>query len=163
VPATTIQVRNRAAARRNALARQQKLNEERARRDAQELDLAADFAVVSAECDTARAAVRAAEVSLGRIVDTLIGELRIRYDRAATLLDTAEDELKRLRQVATDSTSDPGPATTRPQSGSRSPRRSRTRASSPAAVSGPVADRDQHQDPGDAGRGPDAPRADHGG
>lgn len=159
MPATTIQVRNRAAARRNALARQQKLNEERARRDAQEVDLAADFAVLSAECETARAAVRAAEISLGGIVDILIGELRIRYDRAAQLLDTDEDELKRLRQLATDSTGDPKPAPTRPPT--RSPRRTRTRPSSAPASSpvppGPDTDRDQHQDPRPIKPDPDGP------
>jgi hypothetical protein len=122
--ATSTQVRQRSAARRTVLARQQKLNEERQRRDEQELDLAAEFAVLSEECAAARAAVHAAELALGRVVDTLIGGLRIRYDRAAQLLDTAEDELKRLRQVAADATGNPAP----PQTPSpRTARKARTR------------------------------------
>jgi hypothetical protein len=36
------------------------------------------------------------------VVAALIGDLRIRYPRAAQLLDTPEDELKRLRQLATE-------------------------------------------------------------
>jgi hypothetical protein len=145
VPATTTQVRQRAAARRDALARQQKLNEERQRRDEQELDLAADFAVFSEECETARAAVRAAELALGRIVDTLIGGLRIRYERAAQLLDTTEDELKRLRQVATGGTDESAPpaigASTRPVRRARG-RPPRPPSPAPAARS-PDADGDQ--------------------
>jgi hypothetical protein len=150
---TTTKVRGRAAARRNALQRQQKLNAERARRDEQELDLAADFAVASGEADVARAAVRAAELALGRVVDSLIGGLRIRYERAAVLLDTAEDELRRLRQIATDATGEPTPPATRPAG--RTGRRARTRpAPATAAPETPTgaADGDQLGDPGtDAG------------
>jgi hypothetical protein len=106
-PATSAQVRRRQAARKQALERQQKLNEERRRRDEQELELAAEFAVLMEECEAARSAVQAAEASMGRVVDSMIGELRIRYQRAARLLLSSEDELKRLRLVATDVTSRP--------------------------------------------------------
>lgn len=130
--ATTTQVRGRTAARRKALARLQKLNEERERRDAQELDLATAFALGTDEVIAARAAVRAAELALGQIVDTLIGELRIRYDRAAHLLDTPEDELRRLRQVATDKpAADQAP--TSPRAPARPGRRGRARPTSPTA------------------------------
>jgi len=101
-PATSAQVRRRQAARKQALARQQRLNEERRRRDEQELELAAEFAVLMEECEAARAAVQAAEASMGRVVESMIGELRIRYQRAAQLLATPEDELKRLRLISVD-------------------------------------------------------------
>lgn len=101
-PATSAQVRRRQAARKQALARQQKLNEERRRRDEQELEIAAEFAVLLEECDAARAALNDAEAAMGRLVDTLVGDLRVRYHRAAQLLVTPEDELKRLRQAAAD-------------------------------------------------------------
>lgn len=147
---TTTKVRGRTAARRNAVQRQQKLNAERARRDEQELDLAADFAVLSGEADVARAAVNAAELALGRVVDSLIGGLRIRYERAAVLLDTAEDELRRLRQLATDAAGEPTPAATRPAG--RTGRRTRTRPAPPATPTpetpGRAADGDQRDDPG---------------
>jgi hypothetical protein len=103
-PATSAQVRRRQAARRKALARQQELNEERRRRDEHELEIAAEFAVLLEECDAARAAQSNAEKEMGRLVDTLIGDLRIRYHRASQLLVTSEEELKRLRQVAADLT-----------------------------------------------------------
>lgn len=150
---TTTKVRGRTAARRNAVQRQQKLNEERARRDEKELDLAADFAVHSEEAEAARASVRAAELALGKVVDSLIGGLRIRYERAAVLLDTAEDELRRLRQLATDVTAAPTPPATQPAG--RPGRRARTRPAVPAAPAPETAgraDRDQRDDPGtDAG------------
>lgn len=91
--------------RRQALERQRKLNEERRRLDEAEADLAADFAVQQEECVVARDAMRAAELAMGRVVDRMIGELRIRYPRAAQLLEMPEDELRRLRQLATDPTS----------------------------------------------------------
>lgn len=99
-PASSTQVRRRQALRREALARQQRLNEERRRRDAQEVDVAADFAVALEEYSAARDAVAAAELAMGRLVDVLIGELRVRYQRAAQLLDVPEDELRRLRQLS---------------------------------------------------------------
>lgn len=99
-PATSAQVRRRQAARRDALERQRKLNEERRRRDEAEVDLAAEFAVWNQECAVARDAVVTAEVAMGRVVDRMIGELRIRYPRAAQLLEMPEDELRRLRQLA---------------------------------------------------------------
>lgn len=86
--------------------RQQKLNEERRRRDEEEIDLAADFALHADECAAARDAVYAAELAMGRLVDTLIGEWRVRYPRAAQLLDKPEDELRRLRQLVADSLQD---------------------------------------------------------
>lgn len=89
--------------RRQVLERQRKLNEERRRRDEAEVDLAAEFAVWHEECATARAAMRAAELAMGRVVDRMIAELRIRYPRAAQLLEMPEDELRRLRQLTTDS------------------------------------------------------------
>lgn len=90
--------------RRQALERQRKLNEERRRLDEAEVDLAADFAVRREECVSARDAMHAAELAMGRVVDRMIGELRIRYPRAAQLLEIPEDELRRLRQLATDPT-----------------------------------------------------------
>lgn len=105
-PATSSQVRKRQAARRTALARQQKLNEERRRRDEDEIELAADFALHADECAAARDALYAAELAMGRLVDTLIGEWRVRYPRAAQLLDKPEDELRRLRQLVADSLQD---------------------------------------------------------
>jgi hypothetical protein len=104
-PATSVQVRRRQAMRRDALERQRKLNAERRRRDEAEVDLAADFAVWHEECAAARDAVRAAESAMGRVVDRMIGELRVRYPRAAQLLEVTEDELRRLRQLAADPTS----------------------------------------------------------
>ena len=53
----------------------------------------------------ARDAVVTAEVAMGRVVDRMIGELRIRYPRAAQLLEMPEDELRRLRQLAAESAS----------------------------------------------------------
>ncbi|OLF13486.1 hypothetical protein [Actinophytocola xanthii] len=85
--------------------RQRKLNEERRRRDEAEVELAADFAVWNEECAAARDAVVTAEVAMGRVVDRLIGELRVRYPRAAQLLEMPEDELRRLRQLAAESAS----------------------------------------------------------
>lgn len=102
-PATSAQVRRRQAARRNALARQQRLNEERRRRDELEIELAADFALADEECAAAREAVAAAELAMGHLVERMIGELRVRYPRAAELLEMPEDELRRLRQLAADS------------------------------------------------------------
>lgn len=101
-PATSAQVRRRQAARRNALARQQRLNEERRRRDELEIELAADFTLANEECVAAREAVAAAELAMGRLVERMIGELRVRYPRAAELLEVPEDELRRLRQLAAD-------------------------------------------------------------
>lgn len=97
------------------MARQQKLNEERRRRDEQEIELAADYDLRRDDWETARAAVHAAELAMGGVVDALIGDLRIRYPRAAQLLDTPEDELKRLRQLATENTPRQPVATTRPR------------------------------------------------
>jgi hypothetical protein len=91
--------------------RQRVLNEERRRRDEAEVELAADFAVWNEECAAARDAVRVAELAMGRLIDRMIGELRIRYPRAAQLLEMPEDELRRLRQLTADPTStakDPG-------------------------------------------------------
>jgi hypothetical protein len=85
------------------LERQRKLNEDRRRRDEEEIDLAADFALHADNLAAAREAVHAAELAMGRLVDTLIGEWRVRYPRAAQLLDQPEDELRRLRQLAADS------------------------------------------------------------
>lgn len=86
--------------------RQQKLNEDRRRRDEEEIDLAADFALHAGDCAAARDAVYAAELAMGRLVDTLIGDWRVRYPRAAQLLDKPEDELRRLRQLVADSLHD---------------------------------------------------------
>jgi hypothetical protein len=99
-PATSAQVRRRQAARRRAVERQRQLNEERRQRDELELELAADFALSHEEYLAAKDAVHAAEVAMGRLVDRMIGELRLRYPRAAQLLEIPEDELRRLRQVA---------------------------------------------------------------
>lgn len=101
-PATSAQVRRRQAARRNALERQQQLNEERRRRDELEIELAADFALSYEEYRAAQEAVAAAELVMGRVIDRMVGELRVRYQRAAQLLEVPEDELRRLRQLATD-------------------------------------------------------------
>lgn len=102
-PATSAQVRRRQAARRNALARQKSLNEERRRRDELEIELAADFALANEECAAAREAIAAAELAMGLLVERMIGELRVRYPRAAQLLAVPEDELRRLRQLTADS------------------------------------------------------------
>jgi hypothetical protein len=87
------------------LERQQELNAERRRRDERELELAAEFAVLSEDCDAARAALTAAEVAMGRVVDGLIGELRVRYPRAAQLLQVPEEELRRLRLLSSEQVS----------------------------------------------------------
>jgi hypothetical protein len=151
--ATSTQVRRRSAARRTVLARQEKLNAERRRRDDQELDLAADYAVLSEECDAARAAVHAAELALGRLVDTLIGELRIRYDRAAQLLDTPEDELKRLRQAATDNPARTEAPSVRPARQTRT-RPARSASPAPDDTPGPAADHAHRPDVEGASGGP---------
>lgn len=101
-PATSTQVRRRLAARREAAKRQQVLNEERRQRDELEVELAADFALSHQEWVQARAAVAAAELEMGRVVNRMI-ELRVRYPRAAQLLEMPEDELRRLRQLVADS------------------------------------------------------------
>jgi hypothetical protein len=114
-PATSAQVRRRQAARRRAVERQRQLNEERRQRDELELELAADFALSHEECVTAKESVQAAEVAMGRLVDRMIGELRLRYPRAAQLLEIPEDELRRLRQLVTE----PPQRTRSPRGGSR--------------------------------------------
>ena len=106
-PATSAQVRRRQAVRRDALQRQQKLNEERRRRDEVEVELAADFALLNQEATAAQEAVIAAELAMGRVVDRMISELRVRYPRAAQLLEVSEDELRRLRHLAAESTPSP--------------------------------------------------------
>jgi hypothetical protein len=101
-PATSTQVRRRQAARREAAKRQQVLNEERRQRDELEVELAADFALFRQEWVEARAALAAAELEMGRVVNRMI-DLRVRYPRAAQLLEMPEDELRRLRQLVADS------------------------------------------------------------
>jgi hypothetical protein len=155
-PATSAQVRQRQAARRNALERQQQLNEERRRRDELEIELAADFALSYEESRAAQEAVAAAELAMGRLIDRMVGELRVRYQRAAQLLEVPEDELRRLRQLATDAAQNTDSAHQARTSHERTPkpgtptrrgtRRSRREPTNPATATGgeemstPVAD-----------------------
>lgn len=153
-PATSTQVRRRHAARREALKRQQVLNEERRQRDELEVELAADFALVRQEWVEARAAVMAAELEMGRVVNRMI-DLRVRYPRAAQLLEMPEDELRRLRQLVADSIQ----GTDSPQSDQRTPdekrpdrvparRRRASRTRSDTDASGTVADGEELDAPG---------------
>jgi hypothetical protein len=153
-PATSTQVRRRQAARREAAKRQQVLNEERRQRDELEVELAADFALFRQEWVQARAALVAAELEMGRVVNRMI-DLRVRYPRAAQLLEMPEDELRRLRQLVADSIqgtdsppSDPQtPDEERPvQVPARRRRSSRTRSDSDA--SGAVGDGAELDAPG---------------
>jgi hypothetical protein len=99
-PTTSAQVKRREAARKTALARQDSLEENKRRRDQQELDLAIEFLEAGDDRTNALRALRATEIRMGRAVDSLVGELRISYTRAATLLATPVAELKRLRHLA---------------------------------------------------------------
>ena len=99
-PTTSAQVKRREAARKTALARQDSLEENKRRRDQQELDLAIEFMEADDDRTNALRALRATEIRMGRAVDTLVGKLRISYTRAAQLLATPVAELKRLRHLA---------------------------------------------------------------
>jgi hypothetical protein len=102
-PSTSAQIRRRQALRREALVRQRHLNEQRRLRDEAEIDLTADFALLAQESAAAREAASAAELAMGRVVDRMIGELKVRYPRAAQMLEMPEEELRRLRQLTTGS------------------------------------------------------------
>ncbi len=99
-PTTSAQVKRREAARKTALARQDSLEENKRRRDQQELDLAIKFMEADDDRTNALRALRATEIRMGRTVDSLVGKLRISYTRAAQLLATPVAELKRLRHLA---------------------------------------------------------------
>jgi hypothetical protein len=98
-PTTSAQVKRREAARKTALARQDSLEENKRRRDQQELDLAIEF-MEADDGTNALQALRATEIRMGHAVDSLVGKLRISYTRAAKLLATPVAELKRLRHLA---------------------------------------------------------------
>lgn len=101
-PTTSAQVKRRETARKTALARQDSLDEQRRRRDQQELDMAVAFMEAQDDRTHAEQAIHAAEIRMGQAVDTLIGELRISYARAAQLLARPVAELRRLRHLATE-------------------------------------------------------------
>ncbi len=99
-PTTSAQVKRREAARKTALARQDSLEENKRRRDQQELDLAIEFMEADDDRTNTLRAMRATEIRMGRAVDSLVGDLRISYTRAAKLLATPVAELKHLRHLA---------------------------------------------------------------
>jgi hypothetical protein len=114
-PTTSAQVKRREAARKTALARQDSLEENKRRRDQQELDLAIEFMEADDDRTNALRALRAAEIRMGHAVNTLIGELRISYSRAAHLLARPATELKRLRHLATQAATPPAETTDQPE------------------------------------------------
>lgn len=97
---TTTRVKGRDAARKRVLEKKDKLDAERRRREEQETDLAADFFLGCDDRERALAAVQAAEVKMGRVIEEMVGSLRLPYSRLVDLFELPETELKRMRQLA---------------------------------------------------------------